>query len=806
MVEGRVETGDVASRVAETVIKPSMGNALLYFQPLLVFPLIILAAMHGGWWIAGPLGFIVLVESLDGAFGEEERNMDPGRTSGSQLFWYELTLGLWAVLWPLTLVFSLWQILVVGHLSAWEIVLMVVVLVNISQAVFIVGHELIHRQAAWERWIGEFLLASASYPHYATEHVYVHHALACTPMDSGTAPKGVSFWQLIPGDLKSSLLESWRFARHRLARRRLPIWHYTNPFWRYILGVAAWYALVYWMGGPWALLTFIALCLSVILSMKVINYVQHYGLQRIRLPSGRYEKVQPWHSWTASSRFTNWLFYNMQRHADHHIEANRPYPLLQHYGEEASPKLPGSYLQMAGLAMFPQRWFRTMDPLVDRWREKFYPEIKDWRAYESRAYAAYPNAFEEISEILETSPLLTEWINRSPELLVNLQDREFTDLDLPDGFGPDPEFERVARRGLARLYWTREFGIPEMREQMTEIPFQGIREAVEIARHWSNDKTFQIAMHTMRGSLLPSEAGVALSNVAEASISTLLLDVQKVLSSRHVWRAGCGMAVAVSGDLASGETPPGIALRPMIVYGGADSSEARNQATCHRFVEALRSLSHGNLLFAQVAKNEERKVVYSLADFVDYFRSAASAREMLELARMRCIFEAGDSEVGRRFADARQKALAHGSARDAVIAELREAAESVTDFGLLSIDEMRGGRRDVERVARFLQFVHAADFPEMLTPDTISIFQTAGANGLIPTDVAQRLTEAAEMWRNLQGILRLVVQDGFSIETATPKVKGAISRSCGLDNFDDLTTAIFETASQAATDIDALTA
>ncbi len=805
MAEGRVETGDLGG-VAEKVIEPSVRNALLYFQPLLIFPLIVLAAMYGGWWIAGPLAFIVLVESLDGAFGKEERNMDPSKTPASRLFWYEVTLWLWAILWPLTLVFSLWQILVAGHLSVWEIVLMVVVLVNVAQAVFIIGHELIHRQAAWERWIGEFLLASSSYPHYATEHIYVHHALACTPMDSGTAPKGVSFWQHIPGDLRDSLLEAWRFARHRLARRRLPVWHYTNPFWRYLLGVAVWYTLVYWMGGPWALLIFIVLCFSVILSMKIINYAQHYGLQRIRLPGGRYEKVQPWHSWTASSRFTNWLFYNMQRHADHHIEATRHYPLLQHYSEDASPKLPGSYLQMAGLAMFPRRWFKTMDPLVDRWREKFYPEINDWRAYESRAYATYPDAFEAISEILDTAALLAGWINHTPELLENLQDREFTDLDLPDGFGPDSEFERIARRGLARLYWTREFGVSEMKEQVTEIPFQGAREAVETARHWSNDKTFQISMHTMRGSLLPVEAGTALSNVAEASIAALLLAVQKVLSNRHVWQAGDGAAVAVLGELASGETIPGVELRPVIVYEGTDSSAAHNEMTCRRFVEALRSLSHGNLLFAPVAKSEERRAVYSLAEFTEYYRSTGSAREMLDLARMRCVFEAGNSGTGRQLAEARQEILAHGAARDTLTAELRKAAESVTEPGLLSIDDMRGGRRDIERAARFLQLVHAGDSPEILVPDAISIFQTAGANGLIPTDAAERLAEAAEMWQNLQGILRLVMEDGFSVETATPKIKGITSRSCGRDNFDDLTTAIRETASQAATDIDALTA
>ena len=89
----------------------------------------------------------------------------------------------------------------------------------------------------------------------------------------------------------------------------------------------------------------------------------------------------------------------------------------------------------------------------------------------------------------------------------SLREREFTDLDLPDGFGPDSEFEAVARRGLARVYWTRELGASEMREQLAELPVQDATEAVEVAREWSNGKVFQVGMHTMRGSLAPTEAG-----------------------------------------------------------------------------------------------------------------------------------------------------------------------------------------------------------------------------------------------------------------------------------------------------------
>ena len=315
----------------------------------------------------------------------------------------------------------------------------------------------------------------------------------------GSAPKGESIWRYFPRELASNILGAWQVSRERLARRRRPVWHYSNPFWRYGIETAFWYALIYWMGDWWAILIFATLCLGVVFSMEMSNYIQHYGLRRIRLPNGKFEKVRPRHSWSANCKFSNWMFYNMQRHPDHHAVASRQYALLQHHGGDESSQLQGSYGKLFGLAVRPKRWFETMDPLVDQWRAHFYPEIDDWSAYDSSVSEARPEAFDAIVEIFGAALRLATAIERNPELLDSLLDKEFTDLDLPRGFGPDPEFEATARRGLARLYWTHEFGVAEMKEQIAETPAQDARDAVDAVRNWSNDKAVQIGMHTLRG-------------------------------------------------------------------------------------------------------------------------------------------------------------------------------------------------------------------------------------------------------------------------------------------------------------------
>ncbi len=799
-------------------VEPSVWHALPYFLPLAVFPPVIIAAMHGSWWIAGPFIYFLAANS----FGIEPRNLDLGKTRENQLFPYKLACWLWAILWPITFVFVFSQIFVAGHLDTWEVLLMWVILAGTAQTVFTVGHELIHRRRPWERCLGEFLLASVSCPHHATEHVYIHHPLVCTPMDAGSAPKGLGFWRYLFRNGVSSLVESWRVEHKRLARRRLPAWHYSNPFWRYLAETVAWYVLIYLMGGPWAVLAFIILCICVIVPMRIGNYVQHYGLQRIRLPGGRYEEVQPRHVWSTGYRPGNWFGFNIQRHADHHAHANRRYPVLQHHGEDASPELPGSYAKLCGLALSPRRWFQVMDPLVDRWRERFYPQIDDWRIYDSPAFFARPEAFEAIANILDTSRFCAGWINREPKLLDTLHHREFTDLDLPAGFGPDPQSEAIARRGLARLYWTRELGVSEMREQLIDFfPSRHSREAAEVAREWSNEKVFQIVMHVIRGNLTPVEAGVALSNVAETSITTALSAVEEDYCDWHPVIAGGGIGifpptviqpmpatnaeggvtVVVLGELSGSEAAPGSELHLLCVYEG--SSSTHYETLCRHILQALHTLSRDNLLLAGNLVGRKHRSVFSLGEFREYYRKEEHAAELLKLTRARCISTHDDIGIGKRFDEARREVLASGAAHEALIRQLEEPGNPV-EPGLLDIRNMRGGLRDIDRAVRRLQLVHLRERPDMLAVETTSVLQAASTGGIIPDNIAEQLSGAMKLWRNLEGILNLVGKEEFTVETATAETRAAILQSCEAEDIDSLITLVRDTAARTAQTLDGI--
>ena len=209
------------------------------------------------------------------------------------------------------------------------------------------------------------------------------------------------------------------------------------------------------------------------------------------------------------------------------------------------------------------------------------------------------------------------------------------------------------------MYWTYESGIAEMKEQIEDHPAQDARETVDAVHNWSNDKTFQIAVHMIRGNLSPAEAGTALSNVAEASITAVLSAVEKDFAGR---RAEGGLAAVVLGNLASRESALGIELDVMCVYGGGP--EEHYQTLCRGFDKALRELSADSLLFAPVPRDRDHERARKLADFLNQYLTTEAAEEPAELTRARCVFTSGDSGIGNQFEDARQEILAHDAARD----------------------------------------------------------------------------------------------------------------------------------------------
>ena len=115
------------------------------------------------------------------------------------------------------------------------------------------------------------------------------------------------------------------------------------------------------LGGWPGVLLFGLQSLWALVLLEIINYVEHYGLQRRRV-GGRWEPVREEHSWNADFTVSNWVLFNLQLHSDHHARMNKPFEQLRTIAD--APQLPAGYPAMVLLALVPPLWFAVMDPRV----------------------------------------------------------------------------------------------------------------------------------------------------------------------------------------------------------------------------------------------------------------------------------------------------------------------------------------------------------------------------------------------------------------------------------------------------------
>lgn len=363
-----------------------LSSALPFWLSLVLIPLAAIGAVVGGWTVLLlPIYGWIGATLLDAVFGQNHGNNDPS-TPESDLYWYRLITLIWFPVQFIVLYSLIWYATRADHLGTAEKIGLFIGMGVISGAVGInYSHELMHQKNRVERWLGDLLLATVMYSRFRTEHLLVHHRYVGTPRDAVSARYNEGFHRAFFRVLRDGPGSAWRAETQLLARAGRSPLHPSNPFWRYLLLQAGALALALALGSWEGVGLFLLQAFVAIWQLELVNYIEHYGLTRRHLGEGRYEHVQPRHSWNADHKFSNWMLINLQRHSDHHWKPDRRFPLLQTYAAGEAPQLPFSYPAMTALAMIPPLWRRRMNPRVRDWRRQFYPDIEDWSAYNAGA-------------------------------------------------------------------------------------------------------------------------------------------------------------------------------------------------------------------------------------------------------------------------------------------------------------------------------------------------------------------------------------------------------------------------------------
>jgi alkane 1-monooxygenase len=275
------------------------------------------------------------------------------------------------------------------HLPWWAIAVFALGVGTLHSSVLTIGHELGHKTNTADRFSAKLFTAMIGYGHFCIEHNRGHHVWVSTPEDPASARMGESIYKFAMRELPGAFRRGWEHERLRLTNKDKNVWSWRNDILQgYAITAAIALAAVSLFG--WQVLPFLVLHHLVgWYGLTQANYVEHYGLLRQKGPNGRYETVQPRHSWNTNHIVSNLLLFHLQRHSDHHANALRPYQALRDFPD--LPRLPSGYPGCYALAAIPPLWFRVMDPKVIAWADGDLSKVNvapSRRAVLYRKYAA----------------------------------------------------------------------------------------------------------------------------------------------------------------------------------------------------------------------------------------------------------------------------------------------------------------------------------------------------------------------------------------------------------------------------------
>ena len=273
----------------------------------------------------------------------------------------------WMLYLNLPIVFGL-LFLVFTKIQATEYALYELIGMGLSAGILLatnainVAHELGHRQPYFERFMSKLLYMPCLYMHFYIEHNFGHHLHVGTPEDGATAKYNQNVYSFWWSSVTKQYFGAWKRQLELLKAQKKSFLSLKNDVFWYHFIQAGYLFLVYFLFSPKVLVFAVAVGILSFLFLETINYIEHYGLRRSKLPSGRYERVQPHHSWNSNFNIGRIVLYELTRHSDHHFKASKKYQVLDSH--EKSPTLPMGYPASILLSLLPPLWFYVINPLV----------------------------------------------------------------------------------------------------------------------------------------------------------------------------------------------------------------------------------------------------------------------------------------------------------------------------------------------------------------------------------------------------------------------------------------------------------
>ena len=354
-----------------------------------------------------------------------------------------------------------------------------------------------------------------------------------------------------------------------------------------------------------------------------------------------------------------------------------------------------------------------------------------------------------VAEIMGGAPRLAEYLSRKPQVLESV---------LSPGFFDKPPTKDKMAAELGRIV--------ERSDNLEDV--------LVATRRWANDRRFQVGVLSLLMKLDQIGSALALSDIADTSISTLLAKVEQEVALQHGRIDGSAMAILAMGKLGSREMTPESDLDMVFVYdvppGSPGSDGQKPISVGHYFARLSQRLI--NAITAQTSEGDLYEVdmrlrpsgtagpiASSLESFMQYNDEAAWTWEQMALTRCRVISAWGGLEA--KISAIITATLTRNRDPDALVVDIAEMRKRMlqthqTDF-IWDVKHIRGGLVDVEFICQYLQLRHAHAHPCILARDTRTALGNLAGEGLLNADVCAELIQALDLWQALQGMLRLTI-------------------------------------------------
>ncbi len=355
-----------------------------------------------------------------------------------------------------------------------------------------------------------------------------------------------------------------------------------------------------------------------------------------------------------------------------------------------------------------------------------------------------PVALKRLTAVFAASALLAERVIAHPLLLDELLDERSE--------GPPPDRDEVEAEIQRRLL--------VVHDQDPEREIDMVQEQ-RLAAH------FRIGLAFLGNRLDAEQTARSLAAVAEAVLSSVLRIAERDLIANHGtiddrYGDSAGMAVIGYGSLGGIELGFGSDLDLVFVYDGSLAGLESNGAKpldgaryyarlAQRFVHLLTMLTRSGRLYEIDIRlrpdGGTGLLVTSLEAYSAYQQERAWTWEHQALVRARVV--AGDVALGRRFTDARARALdarIYGSELRKKIVDMRTRWRKESDRSNESILDLKqglGALVDIEFVLQALVLEHASAYPKLLNvTNSIDLIEMAASARLLSAAQASSLRDA----------------------------------------------------------------